>query len=99
MDCFFKILNKKNNAVIFSLNLKKYKNHKNEKNFLEINNILTIGKNIFLTTTDGDLYKISTQNLKNVYYKKITKSISSNIIIYDKFLYFAGDYQYLYSFN
>ena len=99
LDGFFKILNKKNNTVIFSLNLKKYKNQKNEKNFLEINNILTIGKNIFLTTTDGDLYKISTQNLKNVYYKKITKSISSNIIIYDKFLYFAGDYQYLYSFN
>ena len=99
LDGFFKILNKKNNTVIFSLNLKKYKNHKNEKNFLEINNILTIGKNIFLTTTDGDLYKISTQNLKNVYYKKITKSISSNIIIYDKFLYFTGDYQYLYSFN
>ena len=99
LDGFFKILNKKNNTVIFSLNLKKYKNHKNEKNFLEINNILTIGKNIFLTTTDGDLYKISTQNLKNVYYKKITKSISSNIIIYDKFLYFTGDYQYLYYFN
>ena len=99
LDGFFKILNKKNNTVIFSLNLKKYINDKNNKKFLEINNILTINKNIFLTTTDGDFYKISTQNLKNVYYKKITKNISSNIIIYDKFLYFTGDYKYLYSLN
>jgi len=98
-DGFIKILNLKNQNVVYSINLNKYIKNKDKKNSIEINNILSMGKSIFLTSVEGDFFKISTTNLKDIYYKKITQSINSNLQISNNHLYFIGNFKYLYSLN
>ena len=73
--------NKINGAILWSLNLAKLS--KDKKVFLDYYGLLLASNNLYVTSSNGDIYKISANDGKYITHKKINNDLSRAPIIVD----------------
>ena len=98
---YISIFNKTNGSVLYKKNI--FSNFKNliEKNKNEnLLKYLFVSSNyLYLISQNGSFFKIDSNNLNNIYYKKIAKSFSSNPIIVFNNIYIFDDKGAIYQIN
>ena len=73
--------NKINGTILWSLNLTKFS--KNNKTSLDYYGLLLASNNLYATSSNGDIYKISANDGKYISHKKINNDLSRSPIIVD----------------
>ena len=97
---YISIFNKTNGSVLYKRNILSYfKNLKKNQNDYLLKYSFVSSNYLYLISENGSFYKIDNNNLKNISYKKIAKSFSSNPIIIYNNVYILDDKGMIYQIN
>ena len=95
---FLTIIDKSRGDILFKKNISKYELLRKINLKIEnVNDIFTGYQNLYLVTNDGNLIAIKASNLDIVFLSRIAKSVNSNIVLFDKKIFFIGNKDLIYS--
>lgn len=99
-DGFITIIDKITGSILFKKNLLSYfkKIIKNDTEFLCVYSFIS-SNNLYILTKNGYVFKLDLNNLNNLSYKKITKSISSHPVIISNNIYLFDEDGIIYQLN
>lgn len=94
---FFHIFDLSTGKLLFKKNIIKNLVSKNKKLInINLNNLFLSANKFYITTNFGYVVVVNSQNLQEIYYKKISNHINSNLVILNKEIYFIGENNLLY---
>ena len=89
---FLSIYEKTSGKILFKKNLINFLKIKNVKtNNLKVNNIFLLSGKIYITSNEGYIFFVNSNNLQSIEYKKLSDTINSNIAISRKSISFFGN--------
>ena len=89
---FLNIFDKASGKILYKKNLLNFlhmKKNKNKKNSL--NNIFLLSGKFYITTNNGYVFLVNSNDLQFIEYKKLSSSINSNIAISKNAIFFVGN--------
>ena len=89
---FLNIFDKASGKILYKKNLLNFlhmKKNKNKKNSL--NNIFLLSGTFYITTNNGYVFLVNSNDLQFIEYKKLSSSINSNIAISKNAIFFVGN--------
>ena len=89
---FLSIYEKTSGKILFKKNLINFLKIKNVKTKnLKVNNIFLLSGKIYITSNEGYIFSVNSNNLQSIEYKKLSDTINSNIAISRKSISFFGN--------
>ena len=89
---FLSIYEKTSGKILFKKNLINFLKIKNVKTKnLKVNNIFLLSGKIYITSNEGYIFTVNSNNLQSIEYKKLSDTINSNIAISRKSISFFGN--------
>ena len=89
---FLNIFDKASGKILYKKNLLNFlhmEKNKNKKNSL--NNIFLLSGKFYITTNNGYVFLVNSNDLQSIEYKKLSSSINSNIAISKNAIFFVGN--------
>ena len=89
---FLNIFDKASGNILYKKNLLNFlhmEKNKNKKNSL--NNIFLLSGKFYITTNNGYVFLVNSNDLQSIEYKKLSSSINSNIAISKNAIFFVGN--------